>query len=189
MLLLLLLIYKNLYSYIYNSTIASSPPLINILHLCIIYLSFPGNIHSLIYHHPLHTTGPCPPCPQTVTHARCFCQKETSLRRCANRFYSCQRPCARLLNCGTHKCEKLCHPDACDTCQKVNTLRFKVHLKIDIFHELFNLFCFFKCLYRQARKNADVEGKLHCDRAAKLNGAARKCARSNTPVASTAARR
>uniref|UniRef100_A0A1D1Z7N7 NF-X1-type zinc finger protein NFXL2 n=1 Tax=Anthurium amnicola TaxID=1678845 RepID=A0A1D1Z7N7_9ARAE len=66
--------------------------------------------------------GPCPPCPKLVT-ARCFCGSTEDVRRCALKEFSCNRPCARLLECRTHRCLEKCHEGPCPPCLVKGTYR------------------------------------------------------------------
>ena len=59
--------------------------------------------------------GPCPPCPYEVD-ARCFCGKEVQRRRCADKKFSCGQVCGKLLSCGVHTCQQVCHEGPCDPC-------------------------------------------------------------------------
>ena len=56
-----------------------------------------------------HSSGACPPCPQTIRVA-CYCgQGAPVLRRCGSRGWSCGRVCGKGLTCGKHRCGALCH--------------------------------------------------------------------------------
>ncbi|KAJ7293231.1 hypothetical protein C8J57DRAFT_1161770 [Mycena rebaudengoi] len=60
----------------------------------------------------------CPPCPFLTT-KMCMCgKKEIGNVRCAQERVACGNVCGRLLGCGYHHCEKLCHPpdEGCGTC-------------------------------------------------------------------------
>ena len=74
--------------------------------------------------------GPCPPC-QVTTHLKCYCPRQKiltftcgidtkeNLRSRAQgkgRNLSCGEVCGRQLNCGIHKCDKLCHDGDCGSC-------------------------------------------------------------------------
>eukprot|EP00835_Amoeboradix_gromovi_P006966 NODE_964_length_2722_cov_0.198246.p1 type:complete len:778 gc:universal NODE_964_length_2722_cov_0.198246:221-2554(+) len=64
--------------------------------------------------------GPCPPCLYTnTTPMYCYCNKKHKFNlKCSdNKEFSCNQPCGNTLNCGKHKCSKLCHPGACDLCE------------------------------------------------------------------------
>ncbi|WVQ98382.1 hypothetical protein IAU59_005505 [Kwoniella sp. CBS 9459] len=60
--------------------------------------------------HPCHESAECPPCPY-LTNKSCACGKDPSVKnvRCSQDRVSCGQPCGRLLDCGYHKCTKLCH--------------------------------------------------------------------------------
>ncbi|XP_062899261.1 NF-X1-type zinc finger protein NFXL1 isoform X2 [Mobula hypostoma] len=67
--------------------------------------------------------GPCPPCPKMVS-VTCYCKKAKPVsRRCSAKGWSCQQPCGRLLSCGQHKCENLCHAGDCPECPRVSWQR------------------------------------------------------------------
>ncbi|KAF7350455.1 FKBP12-associated protein 1-like protein [Mycena venus] len=52
----------------------------------------------------------CPPCP-FLTNKKCMCgKKDVGNVRCAQERVSCGSVCGRLLACGYHHCERLCHP-------------------------------------------------------------------------------
>lgn len=62
--------------------------------------------------------GPCPPCPKMIQ-ISCNCSKSSSVpRRCANKHWSCNKPCNKLLPCKQHLCEKICHQENCGNCFK-----------------------------------------------------------------------
>ncbi|XP_068662679.1 NF-X1-type zinc finger protein NFXL1-like [Aristolochia californica] len=63
--------------------------------------------------------GPCPPCKVFVPPRSCPCGKNTITRRCSARTSvpSCGLPCNKLLECGRHHCERVCHLGGCDPCQ------------------------------------------------------------------------
>eukprot|EP00035_Acanthoeca_spectabilis_P008164 m.149377 g.149377 ORF g.149377 m.149377 type:complete len:832 (+) comp14234_c1_seq4:685-3180(+) len=65
--------------------------------------------------------GQCPPCPRTLQAAECFCGATTQTRRCGARRYSCRRPCGRLLGCGVHRCEAVCHDGPCTPCGRTSS--------------------------------------------------------------------
>ncbi|KAJ7039810.1 hypothetical protein C8F04DRAFT_996217 [Mycena alexandri] len=57
--------------------------------------------------HPDET--PCPPCPFLTT-KRCMCgKKEVGNVRCAAERVGCGSVCGRIMACGGHRCERLCH--------------------------------------------------------------------------------
>ncbi|KAJ4761444.1 NF-X1-type zinc finger protein NFXL2 [Rhynchospora pubera] len=60
--------------------------------------------------------GPCPPCPQLVPHAPCFCGAHHQARRCAHKLFSCANFCNKPLHCGTHPCRQTCHQGDCPPC-------------------------------------------------------------------------
>ncbi|OJA15713.1 hypothetical protein AZE42_09960 [Rhizopogon vesiculosus] len=61
----------------------------------------------------------CPPCP-FLTSKQCACGKNmVDNIRCAQERVSCGSACGKLLACGFHHCERLCHADDCGTCTAV----------------------------------------------------------------------
>ncbi|KAB7503183.1 Protein shuttle craft [Armadillidium nasatum] len=57
-------------------------------------------------------------CYTVVQH--CQCGKESREIRCSQtESYLCGNVCGKLLNCGVHTCEKLCHVDSCEDCSIV----------------------------------------------------------------------
>ncbi|KAH7908223.1 hypothetical protein BJ138DRAFT_1158200 [Hygrophoropsis aurantiaca] len=63
--------------------------------------------------------SPCPPCP-FLTKKRCACGKKmVDNTRCSQERVSCGAVCGRLLGCGFHHCERLCHGDECGECNSV----------------------------------------------------------------------
>ncbi|RUS75090.1 hypothetical protein EGW08_017144 [Elysia chlorotica] len=62
----------------------------------------------------------CPPCSVSKSQ-QCFCAKTKRTVICGTDEYtmisfSCEKPCGRLLGCGNHVCEELCHPGECAPC-------------------------------------------------------------------------
>ncbi|KAI8905916.1 hypothetical protein EDD86DRAFT_257035, partial [Gorgonomyces haynaldii] len=65
--------------------------------------------------------GPCPPCQGKITHTKCFCRKETLHVPCSvylepDFVRSCAQPCNKVLDCGQHLCEQVCHEGDCLPC-------------------------------------------------------------------------
>jgi len=59
---------------------------------------------------------PCPPCP-FLTSKPCACGKSSVGNvRCSQEKVSCGTKCDRLLGCGFHHCQRLCHGDECGPC-------------------------------------------------------------------------
>ncbi|KZT70504.1 hypothetical protein DAEQUDRAFT_708602 [Daedalea quercina L-15889] len=59
---------------------------------------------------------PCPPCPFLASKP-CACGKKmVDNVRCSQEKVSCGTPCGKLLSCGFHHCERLCHGDDCGSC-------------------------------------------------------------------------
>lgn len=62
---------------------------------------------------------PCPPC-VFLTNKTCACgKKSVGNVRCSQERVSCGQVCGKLLGCGFHHCERLCHGDACGACTAV----------------------------------------------------------------------
>lgn len=76
--------------------------------------------------------GPCPACPVVgnfhqltrsrfsclqIVQASCHCGSAPKRAvRCAQRAWSCQQLCNRLLLCGVHRCADVCHAGECKPC-------------------------------------------------------------------------
>ena len=61
--------------------------------------------------------GPCPSCPVMIT-KQCACGKTKNRMRCGQATtVLCKLVCNKLLNCFTHRCTRVCHPDSCGDCQ------------------------------------------------------------------------
>ncbi|KAI9032112.1 hypothetical protein DFJ74DRAFT_601809 [Hyaloraphidium curvatum] len=73
-----------------------------------------GCVHECL--HPCHP-GPHPPCSQTI-HVPCHCGKAGFTLRCGSggRQISCGQVCGKLLGCGSHSCEAVCHAGPCEPC-------------------------------------------------------------------------
>ncbi|XWS48313.1 hypothetical protein CRYUN_Cryun13aG0064900 [Craigia yunnanensis] len=63
--------------------------------------------------------GPCPPCKAFAPPRLCPCGKKVITTRCSDRksVLTCGQRCDKLLDCGCHRCERICHVGACDPCQ------------------------------------------------------------------------
>ncbi|KAL5545220.1 hypothetical protein UlMin_009004 [Ulmus minor] len=63
--------------------------------------------------------GPCPPCKAFAPPRICPCGKKVITTRCSDRksVLTCGQRCDKLLECGRHRCEKVCHVGPCDQCQ------------------------------------------------------------------------
>ncbi|KAI8986770.1 hypothetical protein BD414DRAFT_42500 [Trametes punicea] len=73
--------------------------------------------HPLTRHACHEDPIPCPPCP-FLTSKRCACGKKmVDNVRCSQEKVSCGTTCGKLLSCGFHHCERLCHGDACGPCR------------------------------------------------------------------------
>ncbi|KAF8651138.1 hypothetical protein AX16_004861 [Volvariella volvacea WC 439] len=78
--------------------------------------------------------GPCPPCQVTTQHEcycprkkvlafRCGADKDKNTGKLKARSLSCGEPCGRLLNCGKHECERVCHEGDCGACEVRESVR------------------------------------------------------------------
>lgn len=63
---------------------------------------------------PCHP-GPCSPCPHT-SEQPCRCGHATQARPCSAGAWSCSMPCSRMLSCGHHRCDRVCHAGECGPC-------------------------------------------------------------------------
>ncbi|KAK9870469.1 hypothetical protein WA026_008028 [Henosepilachna vigintioctopunctata] len=66
--------------------------------------------------------GICKPCDKTLKQI-CFCEKEHREVKCNAEYkgkqnYSCQSSCGKILRCGNHKCQEICHDGPCIPCKK-----------------------------------------------------------------------
>ncbi|KAK6267251.1 hypothetical protein QUC31_018088 [Theobroma cacao] len=63
--------------------------------------------------------GPCPPCKAFSPPRLCPCGKKVITTRCFDRqsVLTCGQCCDKLLECGRHRCELICHVGPCDPCQ------------------------------------------------------------------------
>ncbi|XP_064973085.1 NF-X1-type zinc finger protein NFXL1-like [Musa acuminata AAA Group] len=78
--------------------------------------------------------GPCPPCKAFAPRRPCPCGKKTIVRRCSDREspLTCGQQCDRLLSCGRHRCERICHTGACSPCRVLVTASCFCNKKIEI---------------------------------------------------------
>jgi len=68
--------------------------------------------------HPCGDTchpGDCQPCSMTSVQS-CECLKTKEPRQCASPVFKCGTPCGKLLSCGYHSCDLICHPGSCPPC-------------------------------------------------------------------------
>ncbi|RKF60584.1 FKBP12-associated protein 1-like protein [Erysiphe neolycopersici] len=65
--------------------------------------------------------GPCAPCNQMGPIRPCFCGTEKRLKKCIDTNYqiswSCEKVCSKLLPCGEHRCQRICHEGNCGSCE------------------------------------------------------------------------
>uniref|UniRef100_A0A0R0J2M4 RING-type domain-containing protein n=1 Tax=Glycine max TaxID=3847 RepID=A0A0R0J2M4_SOYBN len=63
--------------------------------------------------------GPCPPCKAFAPPRLCPCGKKNITTRCSDRqsVLTCGQCCGKLLECGRHRCERICHVGSCDPCK------------------------------------------------------------------------
>uniref|UniRef100_A0A4W3JUM6 Nuclear transcription factor, X-box binding 1 n=1 Tax=Callorhinchus milii TaxID=7868 RepID=A0A4W3JUM6_CALMI len=73
--------------------------------------------------------GKCQPCLLTVQQD-CYCRSSSREVLCGTDneaynntgYFSCQKPCSRMLNCGNHNCLQLCHSSQCQPCPRLPEL-------------------------------------------------------------------
>ncbi|KAL9973519.1 hypothetical protein ACROYT_G019988 [Oculina patagonica] len=78
-----------------------------------------GKLLSCDHHNcesPCHS-GDCLPCPKQSIQS-CLCGKSASKRPCASPEWQCEQVCNKVLSCGHHRCERLCHADNCGDCPR-----------------------------------------------------------------------
>lgn len=63
--------------------------------------------------------GPCPPCKAFAPPRPCPCGKKVITTRCSERksVHTCDQVCDKLLECGRHRCDEICHTGPCEPCQ------------------------------------------------------------------------
>ncbi|PRW05874.1 putative mitochondrial-processing peptidase subunit beta isoform B [Chlorella sorokiniana] len=67
--------------------------------------------------HPVCHDGDCPPCP-LVSDVACRCGAEAARLPCSQKgVFQCKRVCGKLLACGRHRCEEVCHAGKCGACK------------------------------------------------------------------------
>jgi NF-X1-type zinc finger protein NFXL1 len=66
---------------------------------------------------PCHTASECPPC-KKKSPQKCACGQETKDRNCYELNWHCKKVCGKSFNCGSHRCEKVCHKDDCGPCPR-----------------------------------------------------------------------
>ncbi|KAK3109128.1 hypothetical protein FSP39_023572, partial [Pinctada imbricata] len=67
--------------------------------------------------------GACEPCAEIIVQ-KCFGGHGTREVTCGSKEsfteqYSCGIPCNKVLTCGNHRCEQICHPGDCDLCERL----------------------------------------------------------------------
>ncbi|XP_050970763.1 transcriptional repressor NF-X1 [Labeo rohita] len=68
-------------------------------------------------------SGPCQPCRLRVQQA-CFCGVVFREVACGtdrenfdgSGYFSCCKPCGKMLDCKSHRCQQVCHPGQCQSC-------------------------------------------------------------------------
>ncbi|GAB2292666.1 NF-X1-type zinc finger protein nfxl1 [Dionaea muscipula] len=62
--------------------------------------------------------GPCPPCKAFAPPQFCPCGKKEITTRCSDRksVLTCGQHCGKMLPCGRHRCQKICHVGPCEPC-------------------------------------------------------------------------
>ncbi|XP_060521136.1 NF-X1-type zinc finger protein NFXL1 [Cylas formicarius] len=59
--------------------------------------------------------GECKPCSKKSIQ-KCMCQSQQKLRDCASPVWQCDKICGKLLDCGNHRCQEVCHGGVCESC-------------------------------------------------------------------------
>lgn len=59
--------------------------------------------------------GECQPCNKKSIQ-KCMCGRQQKLRDCATPIWQCEKVCGKLLDCGNHQCQEVCHAGVCDSC-------------------------------------------------------------------------
>ena len=67
-------------------------------------------------------SGGCLPCERTL-HQVCHCGKVGRKVKCTKEFegatsYSCEDVCGKVLGCGNHSCDRICHEGECEGCER-----------------------------------------------------------------------
>ena len=90
---------------------------------------------SSLLSHSRSFIGPCPPCAAMGPLIHCFCGGNARRSRCGVEScgYSCGGVCHKVLNCGVHNCEDVCHDGKCRPCEEVNVLVSALNLSFEIF--------------------------------------------------------
>ncbi|XP_033118413.1 NF-X1-type zinc finger protein NFXL1-like [Anneissia japonica] len=65
---------------------------------------------------PCHA-GDCPPCPK-MSQRSCLCGRLATLRSCESLVWQCNCVCGKVLSCGNHTCEEVCHEGKCKGCPR-----------------------------------------------------------------------
>lgn len=73
-----------------------------------------GCVHKCV---ELCHAGPCPPCTAVIT-VLCPCAKTSRAGKCGD-LVLCGQQCEKMLGCGVHACQELCHQGDCGECQEV----------------------------------------------------------------------
>lgn len=60
-------------------------------------------------------SGICPPCPKKSSQ-NCLCGSKKEERPCHSIEFQCDKVCRKMLDCGHHRCETICHAGKCATC-------------------------------------------------------------------------
>ncbi|KZV76711.1 hypothetical protein PENSPDRAFT_731024 [Peniophora sp. CONT] len=72
--------------------------------------------HPRIPHACHEDPAPCPPC-VVLTSKPCACTKQNVPNvRCSQEKVSCGQVCGKLMSCGGHRCDKVCHSGPCGAC-------------------------------------------------------------------------
>ena len=76
-------------------------------------LCHPGLVVTFIVHDLIDS---CPLC-KLQSLQPCCCGKEVQLVRCSTSGWHCKSVCGKLLSCGNHNCELVCHSGNCLPCK------------------------------------------------------------------------
>ncbi|GMH03932.1 hypothetical protein Nepgr_005771 [Nepenthes gracilis] len=78
--------------------------------------------------------GPCPPCKVFAPPQVCPCGKDVITTKCSDRksLVTCGQRCDKLLECGRHHCQQICHLGPCEPCKVLVNASCFCRKKIEI---------------------------------------------------------
>jgi len=79
--------------------------------------SVAGCVHHCV---ELCHPGPCPPCTAVIS-VWCYCGKVSRRGKCGDTM-ACGELCGKVLRCGVHTCQELCHQGDCGDCEEVSEI-------------------------------------------------------------------